>query len=283
MRKYINLFLYAMMAIVGFSCVDDYQEANPAPLLDGPATYLDYTGNEVVLTNTAGDEFTYVENGGTATFEISVVDAPGLIDSVSFSLTNIQRPDNWGTVTIEGLDAVRGSSTGTFNVVYNAPVLDESVNFTFADENIIINVYDDQDPRKVSEIISIPTIRTTRSECFSAGDFTGTNDVVSSGFDAENGEDYSNLEAAVAFNVRPTEHPGIYFMGDVTFGLYPYQGYSAPAALVEVCDNNVTQILTGAAAEFNSWSGVYDPATSTITFNWETIYGDTGTSVMTID
>ncbi len=280
MKKLFILFLSA-----GFlaSCVDDYTDANPPVQLDGPAPYISFVGTEIVESASGSTrDYTWVENNGTARVEVNIVDAPGLIDSVSVSLSNIQIPGLWGSVTFEGFEAVKGQSTGTFTVVYNAPNLDAESPFAVANEDIVITVYDAQDPRKRIDINTVPTFRTQfsrGSDCFSTINLVGFYRAVSSGFDAETSSNYTDLVDTVEVYLRTNgrESPGFYRLSDGSFGLYPAQGFTNNFVSFEVCGNEITDseeefagLFTGSINEDGSW-----------TASWSNTFGDTGETVLT--
>lgn len=103
-----KLILFILMGLTIVACVDDYEDANPAPGLDAPLSVL------TVEKDT-------VDGGETITWSIQVVDAPGGIDSVGYITT-----DDKGTVTVDesSVNAARGQEegviTGTFTAPFNA-------------------------------------------------------------------------------------------------------------------------------------------------------------------
>lgn len=283
MKRYKYKVLIGLLTL-GFlsSCVDDYQDANPTPQLDGPAVYYSMVGDEVVATDTDSDTWTYVPNGGTARIEISIPDAPGQIDSVSFSLSNIQLPTDWGSVTIEGFEAIKGQTTGTFTVVYHAPNLDAESPFAVANENIVVNIYDGQDPRKVFQINTINPMRTSfspGSSCFSENSLVGFYNAVSNGIDGETGNTYTDLTTVVEMYLLKSQinTPGYYRLSDGSFGLYGVQGFAGNFINFEVCGNQIVN----ANEEFtDNFSGTI-AEDGVITINWSNSFGDSGTTVLT--
>ncbi|UII27080.1 hypothetical protein LVD15_01255 [Fulvivirga maritima] len=277
-----NIIYILSLTLLLISCVDDYTDANPPLRLDGPAPFISYVGDEIIATDTDDDTYTFVPNGGTARIEVRVVDSPGLIDSVSVAFSNIQIPTNWGSYSVEGLEAVRGQSTGSFVVVYHAPTLDENSAFLIAEEEIVITVYDAQEEPKSADISTVPTLKTQfsiGSDCFSSENLIGFYSTISNGYDAINDENYSNLEDTVEVYILPNgiNSPGYYRLSDGSFGLYPSRESANNFINFDVCG---TQILDADEEFADSFSGTIN-ADGTITVNWENDAGDTGTSTMT--
>lgn len=267
--KFLNIILVLLMIS---SCkVDDYQDANPPHPKDGPAGFLSVGGDAIVDTETDGNTYTYVPINGTATFEIDVVDAPGKIDSVSAVLS-----EELGEVAID-LSA-QGEVTGLITVTYTAGSVFSTGASTAGNEDIAIELFDAQTPRK-SAGFEPARIKTINATCFSSRPLVGFYDTVSSGFDAETGTNYTNLEGVVEFRINAggVNHPGFYRLTDGSFGLYPEQGFAANLINVTVCGNEIVN----ANEEFaNNFSGTLN-TDGTISITWSNTFGDTGTTVMT--
>lgn len=265
-------------------CVDDFQDANPPYPLDAPGAFISTIGSEVVSTDTDDDTFTYVPNGGTSIIEIIVVDAPGLIDSVTVTLSNIQRPEDWGSIAIEGFDQIRGKETGTFTIVYTAPLLDALSLFDFAEEDIVVTVFDAQDTPKSVDLGIDPfkTQLSQGSDCFANIDLVGFYTTVSSGFDAVNSENYTDLEAEVEIYMLKSHrnNPGWLRLSDGSFGLYGLQGFSNNFINFEVCGNEVVAANEEFAEPDGSYTGTIT-AEGVITITWSTSADNTGVTVMT--
>lgn len=257
--------------IVSACSVDDYTDANPPRKKDSPAGFLSIAGEAIVDTETDGNTYTYVPVNGTAIFAIDVVDAPGLIDSVS-----AVGSEELGEFEID-LSA-QGEAEGLVTVTYTAGTEFSTGTGTAGNEDITIEVFDAQTPRK-SVAFSPDRIKTVNATCFSARPLVGFYDTVTSGFDAENGVDYSNLESVVEFRINAggVNHPGLYRLTDGSFGLYPEQGFAGNFINVTVCGNEIVN----ADEEFaGSFTGTLN-ADGTITITWSNTFGDSGTTVMT--
>jgi hypothetical protein len=260
-----------LLFIISSCEVDDYQDANPPHQLDGPAGILTVGGDAIVDTETDGTTYTFVQANGVATFDIDVVDAPGQIDSVSAVLS-----EDLGAVAID-LSA-QGEVTGLVTVTYTAGAVVSTGASTAGNEDIEIELFDAQSPRK-SVAFAPDRIKTVNATCFSSRPLVGFYDTVTSGFDAETGLNYTDLESVVEFriNAAGVNHPGFYRLTDGSFGLYTEQGFAANLINVTVCDN----AITNANEEFTGlFTGTLNPD-GTISITWSNTFGDTGTTVMT--
>ncbi len=98
---YIIIVLLAFGGVI--SCVDDYQEFNPPRLKDGPYFKVTLSEDSVV-------------GGNSVNFTVSVIDAPGGIDS--FAVSNPQR---LGSFTLNNFEGVRGDNKGEFSGTFVSP------------------------------------------------------------------------------------------------------------------------------------------------------------------
>lgn len=128
MKNYIKYAYTLIFGILLSACVDDYEDANPAPLLDAPIGSL--TPASSAPTNNSGQ--IVLEGGEEATVSISIYDAPGRLDSIAYEFTR------GGEVTGSTFDNVRGQETGSFDVTFQAPYNLDGVT------TMNINVYDSQ-------------------------------------------------------------------------------------------------------------------------------------------
>ena len=276
-----NFYIYMVITSLLFSCVDDYEDANPPRRFDGPAPFVSYVGDEIVAADTDDDTYVWVPNGGTARIQISVSDAPGKLNEVGYRLSNSQRPEDWGTVSFEGFDAVKGQETGSFIVVYTAPTLDGDSEFSVALENLTIVVSDAQSPAKSIDV-ELPAMRTQfspGSDCFSNENLVGFYRSVNSGYDSIANESFTDLVDTVEVYIRPNgiESPGYYRLSDGSFGLYEVQGGANNFINMEVCGSAVVN----ADEEFeDNFSGtINDDGTLSIT--WGSDAKGSGTATMT--
>jgi hypothetical protein len=255
----------AWVLLIGTSCmVDDYTDANPPRPLDGPAGFLvTPTGKAIVDTETDGNTFTYVPVNQEGIFNIDMVDVPGLIDSIGVELSDEEGEVSFST-------EAEGEQTGSVSVTY--------VSDAVGTEDIVINVFDAQEPRK-AVTFNPDRIKRINATCFASRPLVGFYDTVTSGFNSETGENYTDLESVVEFRINAggVNHPGFYRLTDGSFGLYPEQGFAANFVNITVCDNNILDANEEFAGNF---TGTLN-ADGTISITWSNTFGDTGTTVMT--
>ena len=108
MKKYI--YILFIISVVLHSCVDDYEDANPPTLLDAPAGSLSTSDNK----NEQGQ--IPLKGGEESTLTINIVDAPGVLDSIGFETSR------GGEVVNHTFSSVEGSTTGSFQVTFKAPL-----------------------------------------------------------------------------------------------------------------------------------------------------------------
>lgn len=111
------------------ACVDDYQDANPARQLDGPAIFSVNAAAKSVVA------------GGTVSLTANVVDAPGGIASVAASAVD-EDGDEAGSFTVT--NSRSGETKGLVELLYQAP--DGYV----GEITITVTVTDAQSPPKKS-------------------------------------------------------------------------------------------------------------------------------------
>jgi hypothetical protein len=271
MKTNFSKIFFALSLVITACTVDDYTDANPPHAKDGPAGFLAVGGDAIVDTESNGTTYTFVPVYGNAIFNIDIVDAPGIIDSVGAELSK-----GLGITSINL--AAEGKSKGLVQVTYTAGELFSSGSSTVGNEDLDIEIFDAQSPRK-SLPVAIDRIKTVNATCFASRPLVGFYNTVTSGFDSETGEDYTDLEAVVEFRINAggVNHPGLYRLTDGSFGLYPEQGFAGNFINVTVCDN----AITNADEEFAGlFSGTLNED-GTITITWSNTYGDTGVTVMT--
>lgn len=280
------------------SCVDDYTAANPKGRKDGPAIYVYNPDNAVTSTRNDGSVITYVTKGEDALFEVTVVDAPGIIDSANTYLSDTVGIARVGT----NFDALVGKETGTFTVAYTPEPNDPAS--TFDDRVVSLNVTVTDAQGKTTQ----PSTKSVQAiACVPDFDLTGYWRAVASGVTSEAfvdesvdaGGNYSNLSSLIRFQIRTTggnatvgtnasrENAGVVFLPDASFGVYGKQGFAAPSGRLTVCGNSISsyQGLNSGGTAFASQGGHAITGTlnanGTITLNWTNTYGDTGTVTLT--
>lgn len=271
MKNYKTIYIAIFLGLFLSSCALDFEDANPERPLDGIAGIAaDPVGDGLIAgPGRDGNMWTWVPVNGVLTFTIDISDAPGLVSSADVLLSNSVQPEDLGVATLS-LGSAENSTEGTVTVTYTAGDV-------VGEENISIVVNDAQDPSK-STTFTYPAIKITDvSTCLSSQNLIGFYDAVSSGFDAENGVDYADLEATIELYFLAFNDPGYYRFSDGSFGLYGHQGFEGNFINVEICDNNVVN----ANEEFtDGYTGTIS-AEGVITITWSNTFGDTGVTILT--
>jgi hypothetical protein len=269
MIKFKSIYMAIALVLIIASCEYNLDDVNPPRPLDGPAGIAATpTGDTFTATDTSDDTWTYVHKGGVITFNIDIVDAPGLISAINVTLANSVQPEDLGTV-VTSLGTAEGNSVGTVSVTYTAGNV-------AGEEEITIVVSDGQDPAK-SLTFTYPTIKVVDTDCFTDQLLTGFYDTVTDGHDSSSGLDFTGLAATVEIYMRSDNHPGKYRFTDGSFGLYPEQGKNNNFIHVYMCDN---QVLDADEEFAGNYTGTIT-ADGVITITWSNTYGDSGVTVMT--
>lgn len=267
---YLRTLLSIFTAITLFSCVDDFEDANPPRLLDGPFGFPKLEGAELISTtdldNTA---INFLPLNSEAQISVSIVDAPGVIESATYSLNNIVQPEPLGTLSLD-ISGVKDKEKGTLVATYTTGDVP-------GDETITITVVDRQGKKQDYTF----EVRIANTDCFSNTDLSGFYNTVASGFNSEAGADYTNLEYTTQLYFRPgtSDNPGYYRMRNASFGLYAEQGYSEPFANLTVCGNQISTPEPIGADQLE-YTGTVN-GDGTISISWSNVYGDTGDVVLT--
>lgn len=289
-----------VLLIAVSSCVDDYTDANPTPPLDGPELYVDKPASGTI-TSTRSDNsvITYITKGTDVSFIGRVVDAPGLLDSVSVMLS-----DTLGTVSVSGFDALKGQETGEFSITYSPEPNDPASTFDDGIVNLSGTVTDQQGlttAPQVTRIRAVTCLPSTNLQGFWRAVSSGTTGNAFADGSVAAGGSFVGLEKLVQFQIRTTggnatvgtnaltEHAGVLFVTDASFGLRNAQGYTAPVGRLTFCGNTITgyTALTAAGTGFETagqgtpvYTGTINPDGS-ITLTYSNTFGDATTVTLT--
>lgn len=284
MKKYI--YKLVVVALITQSCVDDYNDANMAPQLDAPYGFVQETLSEdayYAFDVEEDDYFNFIKSGSTAQILIEIVDAPGVLDSVAVSLSNIVQVDPLGSASAS-LEGAAGQQTGTVVVSYTAgEILDL--------EQMTVTVFDRQDPPKQTSFVIAPFWTVDATACFPTSRdidekvYRSTTTMVTDSESDPLDEDYpgeiDRLFHVVEFSINSdigASHPGFMTISDASFGLFELQGFSAlEEVVIEICDGNIVSADGDVAPGF---SGTINED-GTINITWTTVYGDAGTTLLT--
>jgi hypothetical protein len=297
LNKIATLALFLLVA----ACVDDYTDANPKPLKDGPEIYV-YPPATGVIKSTRNNPTTgaweatpiaYVTKGQNASFTVNVVDAPGKLNAASATLS-----DTVGTVAVSGFEPLINQEKGSFSVVYTPRPDDPNSLFDDNIVNMSVSVTDKQAKTtqpNVTRVKAIPCIPAIDLAGFWRATAAGTtsDDFVDGSVGA--GEQFSNLQSLVRLQIRTTggnatvglnvnvENAAVLNVTDASFGLYGAQGYTPINGRLSFCGNNVTGYvgLNAGGTAFASQgahtiTGTINP-NGTITLNVSNNFGDTYT------
>jgi hypothetical protein len=242
MKIIANILAGIMTMALLSSCVDDYQDANPPRAFDSPFFVLNVDQAAILSDQTT--EIT-----------LSVVDAPGKIDSVGFALAEDQ-----GTVTLDqaSLDAAKGQETGSIKATYNPPQNNEG---TFS---IQVTLFDGQGDRQKSHQ---ETANILVNHACTGRTLVGTYDAVSC--------DDSVKQVTI------TEAAGGFEVTDFTAGAFG-AGFDVAATLV--CDGGLlsANAVSKDTFDFSGIKGEVDPDGS-IYLEWTVTTPNTEATVCTTD
>ncbi|MDX2247756.1 MAG: hypothetical protein SF052_13310 [Bacteroidia bacterium] len=215
--KYLSIIGVGIFCLL-IGCVDDFSEANPPRPLDSPFFIL--STNQTTL-----------RSDQTAELTLSVVDAPGKIDSVDFFL-----PEGKGTVTLDAasFNSEKGKEKGTFKGIFTPADNTEGA------VTITVTLYDAQEDQNRKS--HVETVNLTVKFACTGKDISGT-------YDTESCEDSVKK---VTINASGDQ----FNLSDLTAGTF---GIDVPVVLV--CDNG---LLSAASVvvdtfEFSGITGEYDP------------------------
>ncbi len=268
--NYITIFTGLILLL--YSCVEDYQDANPPRLKDSPA----------VSSVTANDEV--ITDGSSTKINIDVVDAPAGIDSVGYIITD-ENGDSVGMVTLDNFNSVKGQTKGQILATYTA---DKNMASTVT---ITFTVYDKQySEGKIVRKSSVP--QSVEIEVVCPSDLAGTYSTVVSGTSTDPGaatNPVTDLPSEVS--LKSTGKIGEYIISDASAGIYDawYLGiyYADPgmvtATLIDACGNisiaGFNDDPLGGGDDVISSSGIV--SNGVITFTVTNVYGDEWTVTMT--
>lgn len=298
--RYKAILVLLLAGMVG--CVDDYTDANPPPKKDGPELYVTPPSpGSIVSTRSDGTAVAYVTKGMDASFVGAIVDAPGIIDSVSAYLS-----DTVGTVAVSGFESIVGSEEGQFSVVYTPRPNDPAS--TFDDNVVTLNVTVSDAQKKTTapqanRVKAIACLPSQNIQGFWMASATGVSGVAFSDGSVAAGETYS-IQKLVQLQIRTTggnatvgtnavvESAATLYITDAVFGLHQrQQGKTTPIPVgrFTFCGDQLTSyaaLNAGSTAFATTAQGtpVYTGqinSDGTITLNYTNNFGDSGTVTLT--
>jgi hypothetical protein len=250
MRHHMKkIFLPLLALLVASACVDDYTDANPRRLLDAPTLRISGSGNtqkvmSIPLNRFQNGYLAYAPYGTTASFTVSVIDAPGKIGSITVTPS----VPEFGTVTLDesSVSAIQGQEQGEFTFTFTPnPELPDLSDRAL---NLVVSVSDAQvsDDGEASAKTTTLTLPVNVVACISESLQAGVYRVTSASGNLDGGTPYTleDLEADSGGPIEVTitnQFPGRYTIDEVTGGVWPtyYGGRANPALSVDVCDNSI--------------------------------------------
>ena len=270
MKKQINISLIFFLVMFLFSCVDDYQDANPPRLLDAPA----------VSSVTAVDDL--ILDGESTQITIDVVDCPAGIDSIAYQIED-ENGDPIGTLTIDNFNEVRGQTKGEIIATYTSEsqiAVVVTLTFTVYD----LQYRDGEEVRKSS----VPQSAVVEVVC--ASDLAGTYDAVTSGTSTDGGANNnpaSGIQAVVTLTA--TDTPGQYIIDKSTgkvfdawyLGVYYGDPVDVEGILKDACGSITLESYDSPFGDPIIESSGSVAGNGVITFTAMNAYGDEWTVILT--
>jgi len=270
MKKINIVFLFLGIILIVFSCVDDYKDANPPPLMDAPAVSSVTVSEDLIL------------DGTSTQITIVVVDCPAGIDSVAYLIED-ENGDPVGSVTIDNLNEMKGKTKGDILATYTSESqIATEVTLTFTVFDLQYQL--DEEVRKSS----VPQSADVEVVC--ASDLAGTYNAVTFGISTDGGANNnpaSDVQAVIT--ITATDTPGEYVIdkstGKVFDAWYLTVYYDDPTdiegVLKDACGSvTLDSYVSPFGDSITSSNGSVDE-NGVITVSATNGFGDTWTMVLT--
>jgi len=270
MKKFeTKIFILIILAYLA-SCVDDYQDANPPRLLDGPAL------NSIEVSEDL------IQDGTSTTIVANVVDAPAGIDSVAVTTAD-ENGDPKGTTTVE--TPITGQTRAEIEITYTAPAN------TAGDVEVSVQVFDKQFDDKGEVVRKGSVTRSVDISIFCEPPLVGTYSVLGEFLVDDFGSpDVTNDQEVTSVDCLET-----FLVEDLSGGLYTStyaDNYGTAPVEAEINIDSDTNLVTweNVSDQFGGEfiqdpaqpDSFYDPNAKTITIYWTaTAYGERGISTFT--
>jgi len=264
-RSYALAFLFLI-----FSCVDDYQDANPPPLLDGPALYSVDVANDLI------------KDGTSTTITANVVDAPAGIDSVAVTTAD-ENGEPLGTVSVD--TPINGQTTAQIEISYTAP------ENTAGMVEISVQVFDKQYDDKGQVVRKSSVVKSVEIDIYCEPPLAGNYSVLGQFIQ----DDFGSPDVTTDQEVISVDCQDTYLVEDLSGGLYTTtyaENYGAEPVEAEIVVDPVTNRVTwqDVSDQFGGEfvqdpaqpDSYYDPDAEEIVIYWTaTAYGERGISTFT--
>jgi hypothetical protein len=121
MKNHMKNILILFIALIVFSCVDDYTDYNGQHLLDAPVLRVSESGEDQSIVLNAVNQYqstpeAFLRYGAVGNFTVNVIKSPGMVSSVSVTPS----VPEFGTITIDesSVLALQGKESGEFKFTY---------------------------------------------------------------------------------------------------------------------------------------------------------------------
>lgn len=270
MKKLIYIPILAGLILLTYSCVEDYQDANPPRLLDAPA----------VNSITISDDL--IEDGTSTEITVNVVDAPAGVDSVGVSAVD-ENDDPAGSYTIDS--NYSGITKGEITISYEAPEQFAGV------VTITVAVYDKQFDEKGEVVRKNSVPKSVEVTVFCEPPLVGTYTVVGHFLV----DDFSTPDVTMDQNVISVDCAYTYRIEDISGGLYTTSyadNYGTSARKADIHIDPDTNLVTwdpvsdqfgGQFVQDSSQpDSYYSPDSTKVVIYWTaTAYGERGITTLT--
>jgi hypothetical protein len=288
------LFFIAAAAFVVGACVDDYTDANPPGQLDAPT--LRFSGAagtqkiETVPVNAYQSTYrAYATYGEPVEFNVSVIDAPGRVASVTVAPS----VPEYGTVSLNdaSVSGLIGQEKGDFKFTFTPnPALPDVSDRAM---NLVVTVTDsqlDQEGQALPKATTL-TIATSLVACIAEGIEEGTYVITEASGNLDGGDPYTlddlktDGEAEFITVEITKERPGLYTFDEITGGVWPVYnpGRANPEIGIDFCTNSfrahegqdTAGDPPGPVRQFAVEGTLNANGTITVTWSYELISGTT--------
>jgi len=270
MKTLLNRSFIILFVLLIFSCVDDYQDANPPHLLDAPALYSVDVSNDLI------------KDGTSTTITANVVDAPAGIDSVAVTTAD-ENGDPLGNVNIE--TPINGQTEAQIEIMYTAP------ENTAGMVEVSVQVFDKQYDEKGEVVRKSSVVKSIEISIYCEPPLVGVYSVLGQFIQ----DDFGSPEVTIDQEVSSVDCLNTYLVEDLSGGLYTTtyaENYGTDPVEAEIIIDPDTNLVTweGASDQFGGEfiqdpaqpGSYYDPDAKQIVIYWTaTSYGERGISTFT--
>lgn len=250
--KYIYILLSGV-ALMVFSCVDDYTKSNPPHPFNAPSLQVSSTDENLTIVSLPLNKYkAYVKYGAPVQFTVSVVKARGKIGDITVDSSI----DEFATVALDGstVTQLQGKESGSFTFTLTPSTSlpntsDRSLNIEIAVSDTQTDHHGESAP--LTTTVTIP-VTLVGGPCLSDAIIAGAYLVTEASGNLDGGNLYdlnilkeNSVDAFSANRVVVDivqKRPGVYELNEITGGVWPifYGGRTNPALRVNLCGNVIT-------------------------------------------